>query len=206
MPSDINISTLHALNNLALHYTWFDTLVIFVANWLPFILAFAVAIFLMLRQHPLALFKTGIKWSKIFLGIRDVIFVALTSLSAFAVTYILKGIFAVPRPFLVFTDIHPLFITGGYDALPSNHATAAAALAFVVMRYDRRAGWFLIFGAIIISIARVISGVHYPLDIAVGFFVAYLVVWYIMKFFQPWLEKKGIVPNPKQVAILPKNL
>ena len=55
-------------------------------------------------------------------------------------------------------------------SFPSSHATAYAALAFSFMLAAgyRIVGWILLALAMLVSLARVVVGVHYPLDIAVG--------------------------------------
>jgi undecaprenyl-diphosphatase len=57
--------------------------------------------------------------------------------------------------------------------MPSDHATAAFALAFGILVFlDRRAGFPLIAGALLIGFARVWAGVHYPGDIAASAAIA----------------------------------
>lgn len=55
-------------------------------------------------------------------------------------------------------------------SFPSSHATAYAALAvsFLLVADYKIVGWFLVVLAGLVSLARVVVGVHYPLDITVG--------------------------------------
>jgi len=52
------------------------------------------------------------------------------------------------------------------NSFPSDHSTVAFAAAFAVLVFYRRLGGFLLLGAIGVALARVLVGVHYPLDVA----------------------------------------
>ena len=83
-----------------------------------------------------------------------------------------KYFFPSPRPFEALQSIQALFIHGGMDSFPSGHAAFFGALAFGTFHYSRKIGWLLLITAIIIGLARVASGIHFPLDILGGFAVA----------------------------------
>ena len=59
------------------------------------------------------------------------------------------------------------------------------ALAFAIYFLHKQAGYWFMFFALIIGVARIMAGVHFPLDILGGFvlgaLVAYLVKMYRMK-------------------------
>ncbi|MDM0016743.1 phosphatase PAP2 family protein [Variovorax saccharolyticus] len=74
-----------------------------------------------------------------------------------------------PRPFENGLGI-PHMMHVGSPSFPSSHATAYVALAcsFLLVARYRAVGAVLLALAGLVSIARVVVGVHYPLDIAVG--------------------------------------
>ncbi|MGJ7508972.1 phosphatase PAP2 family protein [Variovorax sp. GT1P44] len=74
-----------------------------------------------------------------------------------------------PRPFETGLGYVHLGHSGG-PSFPSSHATAYAALAvsFLLVADYRVVGWFLVVLAGLVSLSRVVVGVHYPLDISVG--------------------------------------
>lgn len=85
-----------------------------------------------------------------------------------------------PRPFathpgqdILLSDHDP------HHSFPSNHATAAFAIAFAVLFLSRRVGLLFLLGAVLIGLSRIFLGVHYPGDIAasavIGLAVAALV-------------------------------
>ena len=60
-------------------------------------------------------------------------------------------------------------------AFPSSHATVFAALGMAIYLRDKKAGRWFLAGAVVIGLARIVAGVHYPLDILAGFLLGGLV-------------------------------
>lgn len=61
------------------------------------------------------------------------------------------------------------------QSFPSGHAMFFFALATVVFLYNRKLGWWFLAGAVLISIARVLGGVHWPTDVIYGGLIGALV-------------------------------
>lgn len=102
---------------------------------------------------------------------KNLILVFSSASIAWVFTTFLKSIIASPRPFMVFNSLVPLFIHGGMDSFPSGHATFFMALAVSVYLINKRLGSYLIMGAIFIGLARIASGVHFPIDILFGYII-----------------------------------
>lgn len=95
------------------------------------------------------------------------------------VTFLLKRLFAVPRPAAVF-DNDSFVIIGetlkGNTSLPSGHSIATFTimitilLAFMPKKVIFRVLWFIfiIFTGLIIGFSRVGVGSHYPFDVIIG--------------------------------------
>lgn len=74
-----------------------------------------------------------------------------------------------PRPFVAHPGLIHLFAPHVADAsFPSDHATAAFAIATAVMLRNRILGGLALIAAAVLGVSRVVIGVHYPLDVAAG--------------------------------------
>lgn len=102
--------------------------------------------------------------------------------SAWLLAYLIKITLAAPRPFLRFpAEVEKLFHYGGFDSFPSGHATLFMALATMITLHHKRIGYLFIFFALFIALARVISGVHFPVDIWAGWILGASVSYFVYK-------------------------
>jgi undecaprenyl-diphosphatase len=84
------------------------------------------------------------------------------------------------RPYEAHASIVPLLPRSADPSFPSDHATAALSIAFGIFFVSRRAGWFFLGFAAVVSVSRVLAGMHYPTDVlaslgvsvAAGYFTA----------------------------------
>ena len=58
--------------------------------------------------------------------------------------------------------------------MPSNHSASAMIIAMAILSLDPLWGGVLIFFALVTGICRVLSGIHYPFDVFVGWIIALL--------------------------------
>lgn len=78
------------------------------------------------------------------------------------------------RPFQTHA-VHVLVAHAGGQSFPSDHSTAAFAIAFATSAFlSRRWGLLLVGGAICVGFARVYAGIHYPADVVASAVVAAL--------------------------------
>ncbi len=74
-----------------------------------------------------------------------------------------------PRPFVAHPDLVHLFAPHAADAsFPSDHATAAFAIAVAILLRNRLWGSVTLAAAALLAVSRVVIGVHYPLDVLSG--------------------------------------
>ncbi len=156
-----------SLHNLANQNNFFDSLIIFIAEPFSNLIIIFTFIFLLIH-HEVNFKKQSLK--EILYKMKEVLYVFLVGASAYISSVILKNIFGVLRPFDSYSNVARLFPETGY-AFPSSHATFFMALALSVYFIHKRIGIFLIFAAILIGTARIIAGVHYPVDILGGYFL-----------------------------------
>ena len=92
----------------------------------------------------------------------------LAVIISMAILFILNGAFFRPRPFTSIPTAHLLFYHNTDSALPSNAATLTFVLAFSVFLYNRKVGAAMLALAVYVGVARIMCGIHYPLDIISG--------------------------------------
>lgn len=168
-------SIFRTLNDLALQTSFSDKVYIFSAEYLPFIVgALAIILFFVWRKswtHKLQL---------LFIS-------ALTVAVSYAIVYyIFHEWWPRLRPFDGLLNVHQLI--GEYGlSFPSQHAMLFFLLATIIYWIRPRVSFWFFFVAIIISLSRVIVGVHYPSDILVGAVfgvVMGFVTMYVARFFR----------------------
>jgi undecaprenyl-diphosphatase len=81
------------------------------------------------------------------------------------------------RPFATLDDVHVLFYQPTDPSFPSNAASFAFAMAAGVFLVNRRWGLLIGVGAVLFSLARVIAGMHYPLDVVAGAALGIATTW-----------------------------
>lgn len=88
---------------------------------------------------------------------------------ALSVAQIVNHLWARPRPYVAHPgDVH-LFIPASPDtSFPSDHATAAFAIAVAIVLRSHRAGLLALAMAVLVSLGRVAVGTHYPSDVLAG--------------------------------------
>lgn len=170
--SAINEKIFFFFNSFAGVNTLIDSLIVFIANDIPFLLiGFTFIYFIFLKRNPKQLFV-----------------VTILTLSSALVTEFLKWIvFRHPRPFIALEGVTQLIEINSMGSFPSQHATIFSALAVSVFIYDKKVGvWFFVL-AFLIGVSRIISGIHFPLDILTGFFIGFVVTYGIYKIYRKFV-------------------
>ena len=159
-----NIGGFRWFNDLAGHNVWLDRFMVFAADKMGYLLILLVLVLFWKKDY----FKKVIlvSWGAAFIG--RFVFVSIAR-------YFLYS----PRPFLILENVNQLMNHEIESSFPSGHATFYFALATTIFLTNRRWGsWYLGLTTLVV-IARVIAGVHWPLDIlggaAIGILSAVLV-------------------------------
>jgi undecaprenyl-diphosphatase len=88
---------------------------------------------------------------------------------ALLLAQVIAGLVDRPRPFVADPSQIHLFAPHAADAgFPSDHATAAFAIAVAVLLRNRTAGLLVLIPATLLAVGRVAIGVHYPTDVLAG--------------------------------------
>ncbi len=174
--------------NLAHQSAFFDKVIIFFADIFQYVVILSAGLSLLfyykvlLRKSPPDRMLSAIRarWKEILLA-------PFSAALATIIAIILKYLIHTPRPFLALPDVQALFFETGY-AFPSGHATFFSALAVALFFSHKKVGYLFMLFAVLISMARIIAGVHFPIDILGGFILgtatAYF-VRFVLKLFSP---------------------
>lgn len=178
----MNLIIFQYLNNLAGKSAWFDSFIIFSAHYLPYWLVAGVFLLLFFYEDKRR-------------AVKNILFIFGSSLFVrFVLAEIIRFFYYHPRPFEVMDGVYRLIFHEATASFPSGHAVFFFALATAVylsqlpqgpsLREKGRSFLTLFFflGAILMGMARVIAGVHWPYDILGGAILGIFSVWAINSF------------------------
>ena len=176
----MDTSLFYFFNGLAIKFPALDFLFAFLANNFGLVVIVALGYFLLIHKEK----KRGTQELVMMLAVAGL---------AWTVGHFLKDIFNTARPFVSLSDAIKLIPHEADGAFPSGHAVFFFALALSVYIVDRQFGQWLIFAATIIGVARVMAGVHWPLDILGGLALAIFAVAiasFIMRLIHPGFGRR----------------
>jgi undecaprenyl-diphosphatase len=173
--------------------TVLDYLGIFFAEYSQYVLAL---IFLILIFYP--------KQDRV----RNRSMVVMATLSALVARLIIKPFillfYSEPRPFMVLHYVRPLISTSAsenFQSFPSGHALFFFALATTVYLFNKKWGLFYLISALLIGVARVYVGIHWPFDIIAGMFIGIITGWLSFLLYTRFTE-----PIKKSITFIFKKL
>lgn len=171
----MNISIFYFLHSFAFQYQWLDSLIWFFAVPFIYIVIAIVAVYFLVNYD---LLKTRNITTLIKGKGKDIFKIFFSAGLAYAVAYVLKIVIHTDRPFISLSNIHSLFIETGY-AFPSGHSATIAALAMAVYFKNKKLGYICMVAALLIGLARITAGVHFPVDIIGGYIIGLLVAFFV---------------------------
>ena len=147
---------LHALNGLAWRHDWIGDPLELYAKGSEVLFALLVAGLLVLGVRRRALLRAGV-------------LAGGAAGCSLALAVAVAKLVDRPRPFVTEPSrVHLLVRHAADPGFPSDHATAAFAIAMAVFLHDRRAGTAALAAAVLLAVDRVAIGVHYPADVLAG--------------------------------------
>lgn len=82
------------------------------------------------------------------------------------------------RPF-VEQNFVPLIPHANSASFPSGHATLFFAVGTVLYLHNKKAGMIFLVGSVLIGVARVLAGVHWPSDVIGGALIGIFSGWFV---------------------------
>jgi undecaprenyl-diphosphatase len=154
----VDWSLLHSLNDFLFHHDGVEDPLLFYVNVSEALFAATLAIiFLAARGPRLA------DWR------RASVAAVLSAGLALAIGKVISELVDRSRPFVA--DPHGVHLFSGHAAdpsFPSDHATAAFAIAVAIVLRKRGWGIVALVAATVLSVGRVALGIHYPSDVLAG--------------------------------------
>jgi undecaprenyl-diphosphatase len=154
----MDTSLLHALNNFFFHHDGVEDPVVAYVNAAELLFAgMLVAAFVFVGGHRRRRTR------------RAAAAAGLSAGGALAIAHVLSSVVDRPRPFVADPGGVHLFVRHAADpGFPSDHATAAFAIATALMLRNRAWGAVVLAFATVLGVGRVAMGVHYPSDVLAG--------------------------------------
>ena len=122
---------------------------------------------------------------------RAALFAGISALVALGLGQIVGYAFPRDRPYLAHHV--SLLITHSPDtSFPSDHTTLAFAVAIAVWQFNRRAGITLLIFGVLVAVARVFVGAHYPGDVIGGAVLGAITSLIILKLFDVPVMHRGV--------------
>jgi undecaprenyl-diphosphatase len=153
----VDWSVLHALNDFMFRHDGVEDPLLFYVNASEALFIATLAIVFLAARGRLS------DWRRACLA------AVLSAGLGLAVGKVISELVDRARPFVA--DPHGVHLFSGHAAdpgFPSDHATAAFAIAVAILLRKRAWGIFALVAATVLSIGRVALGVHYPSDVLAG--------------------------------------
>ena len=151
-------SLLHTLNDFLFHHDAVEDPMLFYVNASEALFIGTLAVVFLSAYGP-----RHAAWR------RATVAAVLSAGLGLAVGKVISELVDRARPFVA--DSHGVHLFSGHAAdpgFPSDHATAAFAIATAIVLRKRGWGIFALVAAAVLSIGRVALGVHYPSDVLAG--------------------------------------
>jgi len=166
----VDLTLYKYLNGLAYHHDGFEDLLRFFAQDAEYFFIGLLALLFLARG----------KWASRNAR-HGVIAAGLSAALALGIAHVISSLWDRPRPYVAHATVSHLFVTASGDpSFPSDHATAAFAIAVSILLRSRRIGLLALAMAVVLAVARVAVGVHYPSDVVGGALIgtsAALLLW-----------------------------
>ena len=169
----------YLLNGVVGQSAILDGVIVFIASYLPYLVVAAFIVFVAFSKYS----RQGKLELLLVAGAASVI-------ARLGFTELIRFFYQHPRPFTALPDVHQLFTDSAWS-FPSGHAMFFFAMATAIYLYNKKWGIGFLLAAALITVGRVIAGVHYPSDIVGGAIIGALIASITVYFARKLLAEKA---------------
>jgi undecaprenyl-diphosphatase len=167
------------LNNFAGRTATLDGVIIFCATYVPYIV---VGIWALYLHHTRRAWKDRL--------VPLVVAFVAAIIARVGVGSTIRYFFPRPRPFLTY-HVHQLIFVHA-PSFPSGHALFFWAFSTVVYLYSRKMGILCYVLTLLICMARVAAGIHYPSDMLAGAVLGIASGYLTYRYIRPFIEQSRV--------------
>jgi len=142
----------------------FDSLAIFCAEYLGYVLIFILALFLLKN------FKKY--WPVMLKALGTAVF------ARFVIAELIRFLWERPRPFIE-NNVNLLIEHPASSSFPSGHAIFYFAFSTLVYFYNKKLGTLFLIATTLIALSRVYAGLHWPSDVLAGAVIGIFSAWLV---------------------------
>lgn len=158
------------MNQYALKFSLLDKAAVFFATWSGYLVIAAFLVFLWRKRAAIS--KKAEMLTAVFLP---------AIVSRLGITVLVRNLHYRPRPYL--TDAVNMLIDKSREAsFPSGHAAFFFAFSLAVYYQNKKLGIAFLAVSVLMGLARIFAGVHWPSDILAGAVVGIFSVWLVRRF------------------------
>ena len=168
--SQLNIDAFRAINNLGKQYSFLNSTMIFLAEYMVYFLGLIIIAYWFTRSRK----------NKMMIIQAMVAFVTAEIIGKLAGKFHLNY-----QPFAVLSDVNKLIDHAVDNSFPSDHTILFFSICFSFWLVRKKTGWLWLVLAFCVAISRIWVGVHYPFDVVTG-----AILGSISALFSYWLTPK----------------
>lgn len=130
-------------------------LTVFLGNWFPYLIVLSALVYELFIRDDADTFRSMLR-------------IYTPPLLVLGMTELFKLFYPAPRPFADLDVPYSITVFDPYGSFPSSHSAFFAALAVTMYFCNPRLGKWYLLAALVIGIARIGAGVHWPFDVFIG--------------------------------------
>jgi len=172
---NIDLYLFNLINGFAGRWQWLDYTEMFFAQYFEYFLWVCLVLFLIVNVK-----KYWKMVAEAFLA---------AGITKFILAEFIRWLWFRPRPFVSLNFIPLINQSASEASFPSGHASFYFAMSTIVYLYNKKVGILFYIATILITLARVFSGVHWPSDILAGALLGIFTAWILNKLVKKYIYK-----------------